>query len=221
MKKGNVGPILTRATPNLSSAFSTLVNVGTDGSGTETGLSTATMALTPPRIANENAGFLRVDANLAIVVISDAGDQSAQPVSYYQNRLINVKGFNRLSMFTFSNIGPYLPGAPAGCSYDSGDPSRYAALVTFTSGVSDEICSPNWASTLQSLGRTAFGYRTQFYLNNTPDLAVRALAVAINGVPVASTGWTYDAASNSIIFTATTTPQAGETLTVEYATVCF
>jgi hypothetical protein len=131
------------------------------------------------------------------------------------------RSFNRLSMFTFSNIGPYLPAAPAGCSYDSGDPARYAALVTFTSGVSDEICSPSWAATLQNLGRTAFGYRTQFYLNNTPDLGARALEVAINGVPVPSTGWTYDAASNSIIFTPTTTPQSGETLTVVYATVCF
>jgi hypothetical protein len=196
--------------------------VGTDGSGTEAGLATATLALTPPLIAAGNAGFLRVDANLAIVVISDAGDQSTQAVSYYQNRLINVKGFNRLSMFTFSTIGPFLPMAPAPCTYDGGgDPLRYSALVNFTSGVSDEICSPNWAVTLQNLGRTAFGYRTQFYLNNTPDLAVQPLDVKINGVVVPSTGWTYDSASNSITFTAMTTPQAGETLTIEYATVCF
>ena len=222
VRRGAVGPILTRATPNLASAFSTLVNVGTDGSGTETGLSTATMALTPPRIANENAGFLRVDANLAVVVISDAGDQSTQPVSYYQNRLINVKGINRLSMFTFSTIGPFLATSPAGCAYDGGgDPLRYSAIVNYTSGVSDEICSPSWAATLQNLGRTAFGFRTQFYLNNTPDLAVQPLAVKINGVTVPTTGWTYDSASNSITFMTTTTPQAGETLTVEYATVCF
>lgn len=222
VRKGSVGPILTRATPNLSSAFATLVNVGTDGSGTETGLSTAVMALTPPRIANENAGFLRLDANLAIVVISDAGDQSTQPVSYYQNRLINVKGFNRLSMFTFSTIGPFLAMAPPGCSYDGGgDPLRYSAITTFTSGVQDEICSSSWATTLQNLGRTAFGYRTQFYLNNTPDLSAQPLDVRINGVTVPTTGWTFDTASNSIVFTATTTPQAGETLTVTYATVCF
>ncbi|MDP3158235.1 MAG: VWA domain-containing protein [Archangium sp.] len=220
--RNGVGPILTRNTPNLSSAFSTLVNVGTDGSGEENGLATATLALTPPLSAGGNAGFLRVDANLAVVVISDAGDQSAQPVSYYQNRLINVKGFNRLSMFTFSTIGPFLPMAPAGCTYDGGgDPLRYSALVSFTSGVSDEICNASWATTLQNLGRTAFGYRTQFFLNNSPDLAAQPLVVKINGVAVPGTGWTYDSASNSVIFTATTTPGAGETLTVEYATVCF
>lgn len=222
VRKNGVGPILTRATPNLPSAFSTLVNVGTDGSGTETGLSTAVMALTPPRIANENAGFLRFDANLAIVVISDAGDQSVQPVSYYQDRLVNVKGFSRLSMFTFSNIGPYLPMAPANCTYDGGgDPNRYLAVVNFTSGVSDEICSASWATTLQNLGRTAFGYRTQFFLNNTPDLSAQPLDVQINGVAVPPAGWTYDAAANAIVFTALTTPAPGQTLTVTYATVCF
>ena len=220
--RNGVGPILTRATPNLSQAFTTLVNVGTDGSGTEAGLATATLALTPPLIAAGNAGFLRVDANLAVVVISDAGDQSVQPVSYYQNRLLNVKGFNRLSMFTFSTIGPFLPTAPAPCTYDGGGvASRYSTIVSFTSGVQDEICSPNWAATLQNLGRTAFGYRTQFYLNNTPDLAVQPLDVRINGTIVPSTGWTYDSASNSITFLSTTTPGSGETLTVNYATVCF
>jgi hypothetical protein len=112
--------------------------------------------------------------------------------------------------------------APAGCSYDGGgDPLRYLSLVTFTSGVSDEICSPSWATTLQNLGRTAFGYRTQFYLNNTPDLSVRPLEVSINGVAVPGTAWSYDSASNSIIFDANNTPGAGQTLTVTYATVCF
>ena len=106
---------------------------------------------------------------LAVVVVSDAEDQSNQPVSYYENLLINVKGFNRLSMFTFSNIGPYLPNPPSNCSYDGdGDPQRYMALVQATSGVQDEICTTNWATALQGLGRTAFGFRTQFFLNTTP-----------------------------------------------------
>lgn len=223
VKKGSVGPILTPSTPNVSSAFSTLVNVGTDGSASETGLSTAVMALTPPRIANENAGFLRTDANLAVVVISDAGDQSLQPVSYYQNRLVNVKGFNRLSMFTFSAIVPKQQVAPGNCSYDDiTGAQRYLDLVTYSSGVSDEICSSNWAATLQNLGRTAFGFRTQFFLNNVPDLSMgQTLDVAINGTPVPTASWTYDAATNSIVFDPAATPGPGQTLTVGYNTICF
>jgi hypothetical protein len=213
---------ITRSTANPATVFSRMVNVGTDGAGTEQGLETAVMALTPPVIANENAGFLRTDANLAVVIISDAGDQSVQPTSYYQNRLVNVKGFNRLSMFTFSTIGPLQASAPGNCTYDGGgDVNRYRAISTYTSGVVDEICNSNWAGTLQNLGRTAFGFRTQFYLNNTPDLSGgQVVSVSINGTPVPSSAWMYDAASNSIKFTSMTTPGPGQSLTVTYKTVC-
>lgn len=214
--------ILKQSTPNVASLFAQFVNVGTDGSGTELGLEPAVAALTPPLTSAENAGFLRADANLAVVVVSDAGDQSPQAVSYYQNRLLNVKGFNRLSMFTFNNIGPYSMSAPLGCTYDnSSDPSRYLAVVTATSGIHDEICTTNWSATLQGLGRTAFGFRTQFYLGNVPDTSGSPIQVSIDGTPAPAGSWTYDAAANAVTFTPTTTPGPGQTLTVTYHTACF
>ncbi len=230
-----IGPILRSNTPNVGQAFQQLVNVGTDGSGSETPLEAAVMALTPPRIVTENAGFLRPDANLAIVIVSDAGDQSNQPLSYYENRLINVKGFNRLSMFTFSAIGPFLASAPGSCTYDGGgDPARYDGLVTRTGGVREEICTQNWATALQGLGRTAFGFRTMFFLGASPDLTGgQTLNVQINGSAITGGGactssgqptmgaWCYDSAANAIRFTAMTTPGAGQTLTVTYTTACF
>ncbi len=221
-----LGPILRPTTPNIAAAFRTMVRVGTDGSGTEEGLENATRALTPPIIANENAGFVRPDANLAVVVVTDAGDQSAQAVSYYQNRLINVKGFARLSMFTFSNIGPYLnppPNANGGCEYDGGGiAQRYEDVVVATGGVKAEICNTNWASTLQRLGQTAFGARTQFFLNNLPDTAAmgQPLEVKLDGMVLPASAWMYDSASNSIKFTSTTRPSPGQTLTVTYPIAC-
>jgi hypothetical protein len=214
---------ITPATPNVSQVFTRMVKMGTTGSGTEQGLETSVMALTPPVIANENAGFLRTDANLAVVIISDAGDQSVQPTSYYQNRLVNVKGFNRLSMFTFSTIGPLQAAAPGSCTYDGGgDVQRYRVITNYTSGVTDEICNTNWAGTLQNLGRTAFGFRTQFFLNNVPDQSMgQTITVLVNGQPVPAANWSFDSASNSIKFTSTTTPGPGQTLTVTYNTACF
>ncbi len=223
--------ILKPTTPNVAQKFAQFVNVGTSGSGTETGLDAATLALTPPLIANENLGFVRPAAALAVVVVSDAGDQSPQPVSYYQNRLLNVKGYSRLSDFTFNNIGPYYANPPSGCSYDGGGQVvRYESIVNFTGGVRDEICTNNWAATLQGLGRTAFGYRTQFFLGNVPDLSGgRTITVTIAGNPVTVastcpavvTAPCYDSASNSIKFTTTTTPGPGQTLEVTYSVACF
>ncbi len=229
---GGVGPILTPTTPNTATAFAQLVKVGIAGSGNEQGLETAVMALTPPRIANDNNGFLRTDANLAVVVISDAGDQSPQPLSYYENRLLNVKGFNRKSMFTFSNIGPYnrpfagqAPVAPNNCSYDEySESARYETLVGSTGGVKAEICTTSWNATLQNLGKTAFGYRTQFYLSTSPDTSGgKTITVKVNGQPVASgaTTWTFDTATNAVTFASAAAPGPGQPVTVTYTTACF
>jgi hypothetical protein len=216
---------LTPASPNVSAAFSRMVNVGTNGSGVEQGLEAATFALTPPLVSGLNAGFLRDPANLAVVVVSDAADQSDQPVSYYQNRLINVKGFNRLSMFTFSDIGPYLRPAPdlsATCQYDgSYDPVLYDTVVAATAGIKDEICNANWSSALQRLGQTVFGFRTQFYLNSKAD-TTKPIVVQVNGMTVATgpNTWTYDSGTNSVKFNPAATPGPGQTMTVTYTTLC-
>ena len=221
---------VTPNTPQVSTVFQRMVNVGTNGGGYETGLACAVKALTPPVISGHNANFLRADANLAVVVITDASDQSSQPVSYYQDLLVNVKGYQRLSYFTFSTIGPSLSSPPSGCTYDdSGATStRYRPVVQYTSGVFDEICNTNWAATLQNLGRTAFGFRTQFYLQNQPDAAAGMVVVRVNGQVVQGcpssagcTTWWYDAATNSIKFAETATPQPGVPLEIQYTQNCY
>ena len=43
-------------------------------------------------------------------------------------------------------------------------------MVAQTNGVKEDICTPDWAKTLEQLGKTAFGFRTNFFLNLGPDL---------------------------------------------------
>jgi hypothetical protein len=218
----NKPKILTPLTPMVETKFSDKVKVGTGGSGAETGFSAALKALTPPLITGENLGLLRPDANLAIVVITDAGDQSAQPFAYYKNRFLNIKGFNRSNMFTFSVIGPFLLSSPSGCEYDSDfNGTTYGLMATDTNGVKDEICTPDWAAKLRDLGKTAFGYRTTFFLNSTPDLSGgKVLDVKVGGAAPPAVDWTYDPATNSIAFASMKAPTPGQTLTVTYFTLC-
>jgi hypothetical protein len=220
--------VLTRSTPNVNTLYAQKVNVGTNGSPAEKGLEAAELALTPPLITTENLGFLRQDANLAVVVVSDAVDQSPQPTTYYLNRLLNVKGFNKANMFTFNIIGPYLPGGPSGsCSYDDpnqGMDTRYAFMASQTSGVKSEICNTNWSTTLQNLGKTAFGYRSSFYLNGSPDPSrTSTIKVTLDGVdvPAGSGAWAFNPVSNAIEFNTSNPPQPGQSLTVTYYTACF
>ncbi|MBM4379275.1 MAG: choice-of-anchor D domain-containing protein [Deltaproteobacteria bacterium] len=217
--------ILTSTTPNVGGLYAQKVKVGTNGSGEEKGLAAAELALTPPLITSDNAGFVRQDANLAVVVVTDAVDQSPKATSYYLNRLLNVKGFNKANMFTFSVIGPFQSSAPSSCSYDGSSPdTRYAYLATQTSGVKAEICNSNWNTTLQNLGKTAFGYRSSFYMNGTPDPSRTAtIKVTLDGVdiPAGAGAWAYDSTANAVVFNTSNPPTPGQTLTVTYFTACF
>ena len=222
--------ILRPSSNNLETEFAELVNVGTTG-GTESCMEPATRALTAPYITDpaKNAGFLRPDAVLAVVCVTDARDQAPQPPAFYLNQLINIRGGQRLNEFTYNVIGPFLPSAPSGCTYDGpSDDGRHAFMVSQTNGVQEEICTLDWRAALARIGRGAFGYRTSFPLRSRPDLAT-SIQVAIDGVPLPpmdpdpnlnSLIWEYDPVNNSINFQPLYVPEPGKTLTVTYVTAC-
>src|SRR5687768_11484765 len=74
-----VGPVMNASTPNLTQAFLNQVNVGTGGSGQERGLEAARLALSEPNLSGPNAGFLRSNAILAIIVVTDEEDGDEWP----------------------------------------------------------------------------------------------------------------------------------------------
>lgn len=214
----NGGPaMLERSTPNVQQAFAQRVNVGTNGSGAEMPLATTLKALTPPLITGTNSGFLRDDANLAIIIVTDAPDQSSEPIDYFMTRLPLVKGPRRIHQVSFSAIGPFTPAGPM-CSVEGVDPGRYQALVTKTSGVKSDICTSNWARDLEALGRSALGPRSSFFVRNPPDTQ-QPIDVQVNGQSV-SNAWNYDPNANAIVFQPAQAPGAGTTLTVTYQSVC-
>ncbi len=220
--------VLMPTTTDVELKFGAKVALGINGSGLESHLAPAVMALTAPVITAENAGFLRNDAVLAVVVVSDADDQSAQSVSYYMNQLLNIKGAQHPELFTFNAVAPLLSSAPAGCSYDgAGGAPRVSSAVTTTGGVLEEICTPDWSKSLESIGKKAFGYRTNFNLLSTPDLtAGKTIQVKIDGValdPIDSRGatvWQYDSTANSVNFEPLFVPEPGKTLTLTYFVAC-
>jgi hypothetical protein len=166
---------------------------------------------------------------LAVVSVSDADDQSVQPVSYYVNNLLNIKGVQRANMFTWNAVAPLQQQPPAGCSYDgTGNTApRYTSMVQQTNGVLEEICTPDWSKSLQEIGKNAFGYRTTFFLTATPDLTGgKVISVSIDGQalpPTDSRGatvWDYDATANAVNFQPLFVPEPGQTLTITYYVAC-
>jgi len=233
-------------TPSTVSQFSANVQVGTNGSGTEQGLMAAQLALSLPLISDTstsctadtdcsapdtcvdgfcggpNRGFLREDASLEIVFVSDEDDQSPAGLSFYENFFKNLKGFYNSNLLHIHAI----VGPPGGCSSSNGDAgagNRYWDLAANTGGNQISICEPDFATGLQTIGEIAFGLKVQFFLGRQPDPST--IEVTIDGVPCDSAGganWTYDAPSNSLVFNETggCMPQPGEAVSINYDTIC-
>lgn len=214
-------PFVDALTPNAATEFASLVNVGTSGTS-HACLEPATLALSDTALAlsQRNAGLFRSDSHLGVLCFTDAADQSPNPVSFYLGRLAMVRGPQRPDAFSYSVVGPFLPLAPSGCSYDGSNTPVHEAAIAQFNGVKEEICSGNaGASAANVLSELLRRRSTTFSLLRPVD-ASTALTVSIRGSPV-STGWTHDAVSNRIVFDGLIAPSGGDTVTISYAPMCF
>lgn len=234
----NVDPawkIITPLTqPSVEEAFNTIAVQGSIGAGIERGLEGAYQALTPPKINGWNAGFLRPDASLAIIVVTDDDDdgpdipiarQRPDYANFYLNFFRSIKGFGDPTRFIFSAIiNPPTPDLGPTC-FTEGPGFVYADYAQRTGGTIASICpGVDWSVSLANLGQTVFGYRSQFNLLNVPVQS--SIEVTVNDmpvVPVESTGlinWGYDFASNSVRFTPATIPEPGSKIVIRYVPLC-
>ncbi len=212
--------VLNRNTPDLAAKFADKVNVGTGGTGGPRCLEQALAALTSPLITADNAGFLRNDAKLSVICITNSADQSPLAVADYVNGFWGIKGTQRKAMFEFIAIG----GFSAACSGDTG---ALADAVSMTDGLRDEICAPDWSESLEHLGWFTYPFGpSKFYLSATPNPARGPIEVALDGQPLppvtpqGDVVWWFDAHSAAIAFEPAYYPRPGSTLTATYPIAC-
>lgn len=241
-------PFLTPNTPDYQSEFRRRVRMGATGGSQEAGLEAARIALSDPLITSEgsacnrdadcdepynfcrqgtcggrNADFLREDASLEVVIVSDEEDQSTATPAFYTDFFRSIKGFRNDALLHVSVIVGAEIGSntPAGCSSNNGDAEagrRYASVADSTGGTVGSICAASFGTFLQNIGNRAFGLRVEFFLSRAAEPAT--IEVRINGQD-RLTGWTFDEATNSVIFNRNSVPQPGDTIEVEYEARCF
>jgi hypothetical protein len=222
---GNTPRVITRSTPNAASVFATNTQVGVCH-WNEQGLEGAYRALSSPllhavddpRTPQPNDGngeFLRPEARLAIIFVTDEDDFSNQQVSFYETYFRALKD-NEPSKLSISAIAG--PQDLSTCSTASSSGTRYIQLARATGGVVESICTPNWAESLKKLSSTTFGPKRIFPLTHLPADPSQ-IAVKVDGQPVTA-GWTYDAATNSIVFEEGKAPPPGAYIEVTYPLGC-
>ncbi len=193
------------------------IGVSNDATGYETGLEAMYEALSDPLIndPSSNKGFLRPDARLVVISISDDDDLSIKNTSFYAAFLQSLKP-GAPDQVVFDNVGGDLPN---GCTngVDGDAPQRYADVVNKTGGKLYSICNGDYSSIAADLSLGSFGGRTRWVLSRPCDPS--SLKVTVNGSAVASPGgYTYDATANAINLAQA--PPPGATITATYDTLC-
>jgi hypothetical protein len=218
--------IITNATPDIEQAFADNVRVGTCCSDEqEAGLEAAWIALSPPELDDPsmNGGFVREDAKLYIICVSDEQDQSKGNPDFYVDFFSSIKGFRNPELMKVSAIVGDCPGGCGGETADCG--SRYIEVANRTGGIFESICTSNWSQSLTNLGIDAFAAIREFPLSRPADEST--ITVTINGVPVdqassegGADGWTYYEDTNSIFFGDDVVPDKGDRIEVSYTALC-
>jgi hypothetical protein len=265
--KGNPR-VITPQTANVAAAFSNNIKVGITGSPFEAGLEAGRMAIDKQKAANVQAieqckracseskpsclkacdekkdfAFLRPDAFLYLVFVTDGEDESQKDVRYYYRYFETVKGIGNDGMVTTAAImGPESNacGATPGL--------RYKEMSELTGGEVGNICDSAFGATLKKLATNAVGLKRKFALQespnvktievrvkypcNTPDANLSKCDLVDNsacmGMPPesygrvckppfkGSDGWDYEPATNLIFFAGDSVPGLNAQVELQY-----
>ncbi|MGV3621087.1 MAG: choice-of-anchor D domain-containing protein [Archangium sp.] len=211
-------PFVSSSTPNAGTELGTLIRLGATG-GLSSCLTSAAEALSDERRFDSNAGFLRDDAHLGVICLTDSPDSTPNLPPFEFDRLALVRGPQRRDAFSYSVVGPFLPMAPSGCTYDGANTSVHDMAVAVLSGAREEICNvaPSVGAVLASLvERPARG----FMVTRAADLSTTP-TVTVDGTAVPASDWTIDAVTGRVTFSAAAALSPGRTATVTYAPLCY
>lgn len=196
---------VTRTTPNASWALKRNMLVGTNGDSREMIFDPLASAI-DVKNSQHNQGFFRDDAFLAIVIISDAEDQSQKetPQSIAQ-KLTLFKG-KKDRWTAFGVIVPTID--PYRCERDEFNvvPTRIelfldlAKLDPSTQNVYN-LCDPAFGQNLAKIGEVlSYTVGNIIYLKRVPIVSTIQVWYGTQRIdPHPTQGWSYDPARNAIV----------------------
>jgi len=174
--------LLTNTTPDYQNLFESAVERG-GGRWLEDDEALLTVSANAadnmgPGLCNE--GFMRPDAMLHFVLVTDEQDQSNKNWDHYVERIRAVKGDDSLV-----RISAFIDD---GWGNDEG----YWQAVDETGGLNADIDTNNWATYMPALAQASFA-STRFTLAGSADPA--SVEVYVDGVLADPMGWSFDGTS--------------------------
>lgn len=217
---------LTNSTANLVSVLSARIKVGEGGSNNERGMESLVTALSAPYIINEGVGFLRQDAYLVMIALTDEEDNSVVPggssqaLTYYEHFFDQLKPqtVTGVKNWTMNVIGKLSLSAPCSSFSASGSVSEpYMSLATYSGGIKTSLCTNDLTNAVANIKARLIEIITDYRLNKIPNIST--IRVLLNGASVprsTANGWDYISSINAIRFYGSYIPKADANVRVDF-----
>ena len=211
--------IISPYSSDAAGSFAFNVNLGTGGNWEERGLHCGYLALGGGGNNNllaggANYGFMREDAGLRVIFVSDEPEQSSGVLNWGVGDYVNF--YQSLKANPDHVVLSDISGGMTGCQGAGGNAQNgtgYVSATNMTNGISASICDPNWVSTLSALAWLSQSFADTFELSQTP--VESSIEVRMNSVPM-FVGWTYNSGLQAIVFDVDHVPENGESIEIEY-----
>jgi hypothetical protein len=202
------------STAQPETAFAQMAIMGTGGDFEEKGRAAAyTMVEVKPDIPR-NQGFLREDATLTFVFVSDEEDQSGSiPIPRPEFReWMETKKERPEDVVAHGIIDP--PGVP--CPQGDTDGVEYERYATWTGGQVFNLCQPDWAPYFEAIA-TQLLDSARVRLDEPAD-EILEVAITEDGAETVLTDadWTYDADLQTVYLAPGIATTALESMRVDY-----
>lgn len=225
---------LDHDSPDVEETFMDRILLGIDPMhGRERGLHASHIALSD-RLEDSNEGFLRPNASLVVMVISDEPDYSTLQypdssdfigADEYVDWLEQLNDNTPSHLSAIVGVGPDGLEDPNGCLHGGflGEAnlehgalrgSGYIEAAIGTGGSVQSICDEDWTLALYRLGLTSAGLLERFDLSSTP--VEETITVRVEGTETHA--WAYEPLLGAVLFAPEAIPSSGEQIVITYRT---
>jgi hypothetical protein len=212
---------LTRFTPNLGSLLQSRIRESRLSSPIERGLDSLKAVLQPSYLSGDGSGFLRDDALLAILAISDEDDYGVSAPSVYMEHLNALKpptvsGGQPNWIYNFIGVLS-LTGNCATIEDFIDVGIKHLALVKASKGIAASICDSTLKEAVENIDKRLIEILSEQFLSRRPVVSTLRVLVNSNEVPRSTlNGWEYFADTNSIRFFGNYQPNPNDVVTVNF-----
>ena len=192
---------ITKTTPDYDLRLIHNLQPGDRCSGIERFFDAIYTAVTPPLSVGYNSGFLRKDAHLAIIFITDTYDQSRMVTGdQLYEHLVRMKGGDRNKILAY---GAIIPPAVQRCRRDeqNREPTAIMKFIKRAGGSYFNLCAANYGARLARVGEEIVSQIELFIpLSDIPadgTIRINMGAYVLPNDPVH--GWSYDPMRNGVL----------------------